>query len=82
MYIKKYVNDFYELKENSWGGAVKVLERIEELDKENEFMNFLECSFGDEPIGELELNDFIWFQDEYIFEELEISWKNDEKMNK
>ena len=62
MYIKSEVNRFEELKENSWGGAIDTLNRIEKLDLEDEFMQILEEVFCDEVPTETEVNDFIWFE--------------------
>ena len=70
MYIKKEC-DFYELKKNSWSGAVETLEKIEEEGKEDELMQLLEEEFSGEA-EETELNDFLWFEDDYIFKNLEI----------
>jgi hypothetical protein len=71
MYIKKEITRFEELKENSWSGAVDTLNRIEELKLEDEFMNILEECFdysGDETPTDTDVNDFIWFETEYINE--------------
>ena len=62
MYIKSEISSFEELKENSWSGAVDTLNRIEELELENEFMQILEDIFCDEIPTETEVNDFIRFE--------------------
>ena len=72
MYIKCEVSSFEELKENSWSGALQTLERIEHLDKCDEFMNMLEVFFEGDTPTETELNDFIWFEDDTINEYLGI----------
>lgn len=61
---------FNELKEQSWSGAIDTLNRIEEEGKEDELMDFLEECFVETPT-DTEVNDFLWFEDEYIFEVLE-----------
>ena len=66
MYIKREVSNFEELKENSWSGAIDTLNRIEELEAENEFMQILEEVFCDETPTETEVNDFIWFERDTI----------------
>lgn len=66
MYIKSELNSFEELKRNSWSGAVDTLNRIEELEFENEFMQILEDVFFDEIPTDTELNDFIWFERDTI----------------
>ena len=66
MYIKIEVSSFEELKSNSWSGAVDTLNRIEELEVEDEFMQILEEVFCDEIPTETEVNDFIWFETDTI----------------
>ena len=66
---KKY--DFYKLHDILWSGALQTLEDIEEANKEEEFMEHLEQVF--ERVDEVEdttLNDYIWFEREYIYESL------------
>lgn len=70
MEIKKDY-DFEDLKRNSWSGAIDTLEKIEENEKEEELMQLLEYTFEDVP-SETEVNDFLWFDDDFIFEELGI----------
>jgi len=74
MYIKKEY-DFGDLKNNSWAGAVNTLETIEEAGKEDELMNLLEAIYSDEIPEETEVNDFLWFDDDYIYESLDIKEK-------
>ena len=71
MYIK---DDFHfkDLKERCWSGAIYTLEKIEENDKEDEFMSFLEECFCGEIPDLVNVNDFLWFEDSYIFEMLDI----------
>ena len=66
---KKY--DFYRLYDILWSGALQTLEDIEKANMEEEFMQHLEEVFerGDE-IEDTELNDYIWFEREYIYESL------------
>ena len=71
-------NDFYLLKENSWSGALQTLDDIERNELEQEFMFLLENIFPDE-VDETELNDFIWFDRDYIFEQLGLD-ENGEKI--
>lgn len=77
MYIKKDY-DFNELKNNSWSGAVDTLERIEEEGKEEELFAMLEENFMDEIPTETEVNDFLWFESDFIFECLEIFDESEE----
>lgn len=70
MEIKKDY-DFEDLKRNSWSGAINTLKKIEENEKEEELMQLLEYTFEDVP-SEIEVNDFLWFDDDFIFENLGI----------
>ena len=70
----KVYTDFYEfsdLSENCWSGAIQTLDTITEHDKEDDLMQLLEEVFYD-GIELTELNDFLWFDSDYIFECLEI----------
>lgn len=72
----KYTNtidNFDELKGLCWSGAIHTLNIIEENNMEDEFMNLLEEMFFDtENITITGINDFIWFDDDFIFENLGI----------
>lgn len=69
MEVKKEITDFYELKDNSWSGALDTLKDIEKADKEDELMALLEEVFADrETPTETEVNDFLWFDREFIYE--------------
>ena len=69
MYVKIEM-DYRTLKNNSWSGALDTLKDIEEADKEDELMYFLEEIFGDITPTETEVNDFLWFERDYIYENL------------
>lgn len=71
----------YELDLNTfkaWSGAVDTLDKIKEADKVNEFESLLEDIFP-EGCTETELNDYLWFDDEQIFEMLDIIEENEEE---
>ena len=70
MEIKKEINDFYELEKMCWSGAVDTIADIQNANKEDEFMNFLEMIFCDEIPTDTAVNDFIWFERDYIYESL------------
>ena len=69
------VNDFNALKQNSWSGAIQVLDQIEEkgveqnaLDIINDFILFsgreipnLYTKGVDTAVSDTQLNDYIWF---------------------
>ena len=70
MEIKKEINGFNELADMVWSGAVDTIKDIQNANKEDEFMNFLEAVFCDEVPTDTEVNDFIWFDRDYIYESL------------
>ena len=69
MYVKIEM-DYRTLKNNSWSGALDTLKDIEEADKEDELMYLLEEIFNGEIPTETEVNDFLWFERDYIYENL------------
>lgn len=69
MYVKIEM-DYRTLKNNSWSGALDTLKDIEEADKEDELMYLLEEIFNGEIPTETEVNDFLWFERDYIYESL------------
>ena len=70
MEIRKEINDFYALADMVWSGAVDTIADIQNANKETEFMNFLEDVFCDEVPTDTAVNDFIWFERDYIYENL------------
>lgn len=69
------INNWYDLKAQSWSGALQTLEAIEEKGKEEEFIELLNDLISNEEDGKMEettLNDFIWFDTDYIEECLNI----------
>ena len=68
MEIKKEINGFYELADMVWSGAVDTITDIQNANKENEFMYFIENVFFDEVPTDTQVNDFIWFERDYIYE--------------
>ena len=70
MYVKIEMDDFIILKNNSWSGALDTLKDIEEADKEDELMYLLEEIFTDTIPTEIEVNDFLWHERDYIYESL------------
>ena len=61
----------------AWSGAVDTKNRIIEADKENEFDQLIEELYPD-GIDETQLNDILWFEDDWIFEQLGISDEEEE----
>lgn len=70
MEIKKEINGFNELADMVWSGAMDTIADIQNANKEDEFMNFLEAVFCDEVPTDTEVNDFIWFERDYIYENI------------
>lgn len=70
-----YECDFYDLMNRCWSGAIDTLEEIAKHDKEEEFMDYLWAVFiDDEEVDLTELNDFLWFDSDRIFSDLEIEY--------
>ena len=68
--------DFYDLLEECWSGAINTLETIENNNKEEEFMDLL----NEMDINTLtEINDFLRFDDTYIYDCLGIDTEDDEE---
>ena len=70
MEIRKEINGFYELADMVWSGAADTIVDIQNANKEDEFMDFLEMVFCDEVPTDTEVNDFIWFERNYIYENI------------
>ena len=70
--------DFRRLQSNCWSGAIDTLITVYNNDKEDELMSLLEMEFEFDIPTLTEVNDFLWFEDEYIFEQLGISDEEDE----
>ena len=72
MEIRTEINGFYELADMVWSGAVDTIVDVQNANKENEFMDFLEMVFMDreEPPTDTEVNDFIWFERDFIYENI------------
>ena len=70
MEIRKEINDFYALADMVWSGAVDTIADIQNANKEDEFMNFLEMEFFEDIPTDTEVNDFIWFERDRIYENL------------
>ena len=68
--IREY--NFNDLYENSWSGAIDTLDTIIKNDMENELMEHLEEIFDNQTPTETEVNDYLWFESDYIYESLGI----------
>ena len=73
LYVEFDINNF-----EAWSGAVDTKNRIIEEGKAEAFNSLVEDIFPD-GCTETEMNDFLWFDDEYIFELLGISDDEEEE---
>lgn len=78
MYIKQDM-DFNDLMNNCWSGAIDTLKTIEEHNKEDELIAHLEELWFNEIPEMVTINDYLWFEDEFIFQCLGISETEDEE---
>lgn len=69
---------FEDLKRHCWSGAIDTLKIIEEHNKEDLFMTILEDMHIEYIPTLTEINDFLWFSDDDIFEMLEINVKKED----
>ena len=75
--IAKDISD-YELRNELWSGAVDTFDEIVAHHKLEELIQLLEEMYQ-EPVDITTINDLLWFDDEFIYEQLEIGLK-DEKI--
>lgn len=69
MKVYKECNSIYDFE--FWAGAENTISSICAANKENEFWDFIEEYFdGYDSISETELNDFVWFESDYIYEHI------------
>lgn len=59
----------------AWSGAVNTLDTVIKADKINELESLIESVFADKIPTMTEVNDFLWFDADSIFEELGIEDK-------
>ena len=77
MYVKNDL-DFNDLQNECWE-CDYTLDAISENNKEEEFMDLLEEQFGGDIPTMTEVNDFIRFEDDFIFDALGICMDDDEE---
>ena len=73
--IVKEISPF-ELKDELWSGALDTLGTITQNDKLQDLMSLLEELYP-EPVGITTINDLLWFDDEFIFEQLDMEQAED-----
>ena len=74
----KIISETSISKFNSWSGAKNTQDRIVEEGKENEFDAMIEELYPD-GLTDTELNDMLWFEEEWIYETLGITDDEEEK---
>lgn len=65
-------------KYTPWFGAVDTYNTIEEYDKVEEFEELIDELYP-EGIEETALNDILWFEDEWLFEQLGIDTEEEDE---
>lgn len=63
--------DFDDIYQNSWSEAVDTLNTISNEGKEDDLMELLDELYPD-GVDETKLNNFLAFEDDYIFQNLDI----------
>ena len=56
-----------------WSGAKDTIEDVKKANKMDELQTLIEDYFADQTPTKTQVNDFVWFQRDFIFEQLEIS---------
>lgn len=71
---------FYDLQERVWGNAEQILDEVSAQEKEEEFMDYIEMVFADDmnPPSMTQLNDFISYDWEYIYQNIGMECNEDE----
>lgn len=56
-----------------WSGAIDVIRKIKKAGKLDELASLIEDCFSDHTPTKTEINDFVWFNADYIYKWLQIS---------
>ena len=56
-----------------WSGAKDTIEYVKKAKKMDELQTLIEDYFANQTPTKTQVNDFVWFQKDFIFEKLEIS---------
>lgn len=81
MEIRMEINGFNELYDMSWSGGRDTLDIIFEHGKGEGLMNLLEEVFCDEVPSDTEVNDFLWFERDMIYEHCGLDENGEEPMD-
>ncbi|MFM0759408.1 hypothetical protein P7J26_04280 [Streptococcus suis] len=76
MLIKKEVSSIHDIR--TWSGATMTVDTVIEAYKEDELMYLLEEMFP-EGATEVEVNDFLWFESDYIYRALGMVTEDEEE---
>ena len=55
-----------EFEKHSWSGGAATLKKLIELDKVDIVEQYLEDAYGDDPLTDTFINDFLWFERDLI----------------
>ena len=58
---------------NFWSGAKDTIKDVKKAKKMDELQTLIEDYFANQTPTKTQVNDFVWFQRDFIFEQLEIS---------
>ena len=72
------INELYDM---AWSGGKDTLDDIFEHNKEEELMNLLEEVFCGEIPSDTEVNDFLWFERDMIYEHCGLDENGEEPMS-
>ena len=62
----------HELRDELWSGAVETMRTITENDKLHDLMSLLDEMYP-EPVEMTTINDLLWFDEDFIFEQLDMA---------
>ena len=68
VYSKDFSVDSFEF----WSGAKDTVDDVRRAEKMDELQSLIEEQFSDRIPTETEINDFVWFEREYIYSQLGI----------
>lgn len=75
----KIIDEGVNLRDfEAWSGAVDTKERIIEEGKEDEFENLIDEMYP-EGISSVHLNDLLWFESDWVYENLGITDEDEEE---
>ena len=72
----QFIQEFNVGTFHFWSGAKDTIEYVKKAKKMDELQTLIEDYFADQTPTKTQVNDFVWFQKDFIFEQLEISNSN------